>query len=547
MKVALYLRVSTEDQAKEGYSLEVQEECLRDYAKREQSKVYKVYCDDGISGYTKERPALRKLFADAKNGRFDIVLAYKLDRFSRNLRDLLNLVEELSSYGVGFKSATEVFDTTNSAGKLMFQQLGSFAEFERNRIKERVFPGMIKGVQKGNWQGARYAPYGYRYIKEKKLLEVVPEEAEIVKTIYSMYLTGSTTSEITAYLYRREFKTRTGIRFHSKLVCDILKNKIYIGKLVWNRRHYNKKEKTKGGYGKGYRYVQRETSDTVEAQGKHEPIISAEDFNRVQLRLLSNRNVARRVFNKHEHLLTGIIKCAYCGSNFQGLTSTSNHKKKIRKKLYRCRLKAETRSIECKNKNIAAVTYDEFALKVLEKIVSHKKIRDKRYGDIVKALGTPDDEILAEFKNADKLLKENQEKQKKLTVLYVDGKLGQKVYHGSQVPFKEEEDRLKRKIRSLEVKLLEKENTKDYNNLLASLLDSPRMARKTMSIFEKKALLRLVFKELVVKEGVITEVVLYEPFNSFILKKDLECLKKKVNPKVRQSNGECTCARSDVK
>ena len=81
------------------------------------------------------------------------MLVYKIDRFSRNLKDLLMLVDELLSYGAGFKSATEPFDTTTSAGKLMFQQLGSFAEFESNRIAERVFPGMVKGVQKGNWQG----------------------------------------------------------------------------------------------------------------------------------------------------------------------------------------------------------------------------------------------------------------------------------------------------------------------------------------------------------------------------------------------------------
>ena len=77
MKVAIYLRVSTEDQAKEGYSLEVQEEYLREYAKREQHQVYKVYKDDGISGYTKERPALIKLLQDAKDNKFDLVIVYK--------------------------------------------------------------------------------------------------------------------------------------------------------------------------------------------------------------------------------------------------------------------------------------------------------------------------------------------------------------------------------------------------------------------------------------------------------------------------------------
>jgi len=161
MRIAIYTRVSTEDQAKEGYSLEVQREYLESFATREGYEIFKIYCDDGISAYSTRRPALQELLQDAKTKKFDLVLVHKIDRFSRNLKDLLNLVDELSSYSVGFKSATEPFDTTTSAGKLMFQQLGSFAEFERNRIAERVFPGMVKGVQKGNWQGARFAPFGY--------------------------------------------------------------------------------------------------------------------------------------------------------------------------------------------------------------------------------------------------------------------------------------------------------------------------------------------------------------------------------------------------
>ena len=179
MKAAIYIRVSTEDQAKEGYSLEVQREYLESFATQESYEIFKVYCDDGISAYSTRRPALQHLLADAKAKRFELVLVHKIDRFSRNLKDLLMLVDELSSYGVAFKSAAEPFDTTTSAGKLMFQQLGSFAEFERNRIAERVFPGMMKGVQQGNWQGARFAPFGYTYNKDKKLLEVEEMETNI--------------------------------------------------------------------------------------------------------------------------------------------------------------------------------------------------------------------------------------------------------------------------------------------------------------------------------------------------------------------------------
>ena len=213
MKVALYLRVSTEDQVKEGYSLEVQREYLESFAKREGLEIFKVYQDDGISGYSTERPALKELLKDAKGRKFDLVLVYKIDRFSRNLKDLLNLVDELSSSGVGFKSATEPFDTTTSAGKLMFQQLGSFAEFERNRIAERVFPGMVKGVQRGNWQGARYAPYGYTYTKEKKLLEINEAESNVVKLIYTMFLCDKSIRSITEYLTRKGYRNRKGYIF----------------------------------------------------------------------------------------------------------------------------------------------------------------------------------------------------------------------------------------------------------------------------------------------------------------------------------------------
>ena len=151
MKIAIYIRVSTEDQAREGYSLEVQREYLEAFAKRDGLEVYKVYCDDGVSAYSTRRPALQELLADARAKQFELVIAYKLDRFSRNLKDLLNLVDELSTYGVAFKSATEPFDTSTSAGRLMFQQLGSFAEFERNRIAERVVPGMMRSAKQGNW------------------------------------------------------------------------------------------------------------------------------------------------------------------------------------------------------------------------------------------------------------------------------------------------------------------------------------------------------------------------------------------------------------
>src|SRR3989338_11525425 len=139
MRVALYIRVSTEDQVREGTSLEVQREFLEGYAKREGWEIYypekdRIYTEDGYSGYALERPALSKMLKDARLKKFDVVLVYKIDRFARNNRLLLNLVEELDNAGIGFKSATEAFDTVSAAGKLALSMLGTVAQFERDRI-----------------------------------------------------------------------------------------------------------------------------------------------------------------------------------------------------------------------------------------------------------------------------------------------------------------------------------------------------------------------------------------------------------------------------
>lgn len=134
MKISLYIRVSTEDQANDGYSLEVQREYLESFAKQEGFEIFKVYQDDGISGYTLVRPALKELLNDAKEKKFDMVLVYKIDRFSRNLKDLLSLVDELCSYGVGFKSAAEPFAKQENLRSRSWGVLPSLKGIEREAL-----------------------------------------------------------------------------------------------------------------------------------------------------------------------------------------------------------------------------------------------------------------------------------------------------------------------------------------------------------------------------------------------------------------------------
>ena len=455
LRIAIYTRVSTEDQAKEGYSLEVQREYLELFAQRERYEIFKVYCDEGISAYSTRRPALQQLLADAKAKRFELVLVHKIDRFSRNLKDLLMLVDELSSYGVAFKSAAEPFDTTTSAGKLMFQQLGSFAEFERNRIAERVFPGMIKGVQQGNWQGARFSPFGYSYSKEKKLLGVDDREANIVKLIYTMYLSGKSTHDIAAYLDRKCYKTRTGKRFYNKFICVILKNQIYTGKIVWNKKHYDKNQKTK----KYYKYIKNDPSKILIAQGRHLPIIDEGDFVQVQQKLAEKKKTWRpRVKNK-EYLLTGLLTCSKCNHKYNGVSTISNHRTNIKKRWYRCS-GPYANHIRCTNRSVKAEDIEPEVTKIVAQLVQNERLKQCRW-----TTGTLDmdsrfrgndrgegENAKIDFSEVKDKLKINQEKQSKLTDAYLENLLSEDVYREKNSSLRDEEESLKKLLAGYELR-----------------------------------------------------------------------------------------------
>jgi site-specific DNA recombinase len=509
MKVALYTRVSTEDQAKEGYSLEVQREYLENFAKREGYEVFKVYSDDGISGYSDRRPALQQFLKDAKQKKFGLALVYKIDRFSRNLKDLLTLVDELSSNGVGFKSATEPFDTTTSAGKLMFQQLGSFAEFERNRIAERVFPGMVRGVKNGRWQGARYSPYGYRYNKAVKLLEVDEKEAKVVKLIFEMCLAGKSTRFITEYLTKRKYRNRKGNIFSTKLIGDILKNRIYTGKLVWNKKHYDKNQKTK----KHYKYINNDLSEVIIAEGNHKAIISEEDFNLVQEKLKERRIEIKR--KKSDYPLSGILYCAKCNHRYLGISSISNHRTGEKKRWYRCN--GPQRSfIKCKNKSVKAEDIEPKVAALLDCLLRSETLKKSRWTTVTGANFPSFDKIskveLDKLKNR---LKINRQKQSKLTDAYLENLLSEELYKQKNEGLRIEEEELTKRVALQELREVERERSKDYLNRVEEFVSGYDPKQKELSLDQEKQVARLLFKNIKIARKEIFSFDFFAPFNSF--------------------------------
>lgn len=279
LTLALYRRVSTDKQADEGYSLDVQLEKLQAYSKTF-SNVREVrdYMDDGFSGSTLDRPGMRRLIQDIESGEITHVIVVKLDRLSRSQKDTLHLIEDIMlPANVAFISILESFNTDTAFGRAMVGILSVFAQLERENIFERTRGGMQKRVEKGRWPGGGRTPYGYDYDPAKGIL-VPNERAEAVRYIYDRYLAGESMQTIADSLDLK----------YEKLVYNIITRKSNAGYIVYKGEEY---------------------------KGLHEPIISLETYNRA-MELLAERSAAKLV-TRTSHLLTGLCRCGVCGAKMR--------------------------------------------------------------------------------------------------------------------------------------------------------------------------------------------------------------------------------------
>ena len=245
-RVAIYSRVSTEEQAKEGLSVEAQIDKCKSFCNARDWTIFKIYKDAGFSAGSLNRPALELLLRDADEQKFDIILVYKIDRFSRKLKDLIMVLDDLKSKKINFTSVTEQIDTTSAMGEAFFQIIGVFAQLERGMVKERVELAFERKIKFG--EALFRAPFGYVY-QNKKLIPD-PENSQKVREIFEMWSQDIDYKEISA---------KFGIP--SSTLYNLIKNKVYLGKIKYKNKLYN---------------------------GKHKPLIDLELFN--QANKITNEN-----------------------------------------------------------------------------------------------------------------------------------------------------------------------------------------------------------------------------------------------------------------
>ncbi|QQE80878.1 recombinase family protein [Alicyclobacillus sp. SO9] len=304
MKAALYTRVSTDMQAEEGFSLDAQLSRLRAYCESQGWDIYDIYTDDGESAKNTQREALQRLRTHMHEQRFDVVLVYKLDRLTRNIVDLHLLIQEFEKYGVGFKSATEVFDTTTAMGRLFITIVGALAQWERENLAERTRMGQSQMVQDGKRPGAN-APFGYRY--EDGRLVLNEPAARVVKNIFSRYLSGDGLSKILLWLNdptNPQVAPVSG-RWTQNVLRYVLDNPVYAGYVR-------------------YGYRKRSKNDVIVEKGDHEPLVDESTWQQiVQLRQQRKRLPARA--GTGTYALTGLLRCGRCGASMSGINKTARN------------------------------------------------------------------------------------------------------------------------------------------------------------------------------------------------------------------------------
>ncbi len=180
MRVAIYIRVSTEDQAREGYSIQAQKNKLEAYCVSQGWDIVGLYVDDGYSAKDLERPEMKRMLAHIEQGLIDCVLVYRLDRLTRSVLDLYKLLEIFERHNCKFKSATEVYDTTTAMGRMFITIVAAMAQWERENLAERVRMGMQEKARQGKWV-INVAPYGYDIDRSTDTLVINQQEAVIVR------------------------------------------------------------------------------------------------------------------------------------------------------------------------------------------------------------------------------------------------------------------------------------------------------------------------------------------------------------------------------
>lgn len=335
-RVFIYVRVSTLLQVEEGYSIPQQVDRLQKYCEAMGYEVIKVYIEDGHSGGTMDRPALKQMLKEIAKLHPDMILVDKLDRLSRSQFDTLYMIQKIfEPQNVAFVSRAESFDTSSAFGKAMVGILAVFAELERSRIKERMIDGKEGRAKEGKYKGGGNVPIGFRYDKETEELIINEYEAEQVKEVYNLFLRRTPVNSIAKIMNDKGYRTKYG-EWQGQTIRELILNPIYIGKIVHKGKVY---------------------------EGLHDGFIDEKTYERA-VALMAERDKENEKYKPGKRYKTpigGMIWCGCCTAKYHWRT---NGRDKWGKKrgYYICYSRSKSDPKLVKNPNCKNKTYRDYEL-----------------------------------------------------------------------------------------------------------------------------------------------------------------------------------------
>lgn len=293
----IYIRVSTFDQAREGFSLREQEERLKEFCKFKRYNIYKVYQDAGISAKNDKRPAYQEMIEDVKKGNINVIVALKLDRLTRSVYDIEKLMKFVNDYECDIDCMADESNTTTSNGRMVMRIMTSVSQNEIEKCSERTKFGMAGAIKNGHIPNRT----GLGFKRKNKKLVPDPLTKDIIVRIFDLYLEGKSHQAI-ANIYNKE-KVLGKTNWYDSTIQKILSNELY-----------------KGDYVNGKR-----TKHPTYYENVIEPIVSKEKWESCQYQKLRN---ARHYERTATYLFTNKLKCSKCGNFLGGHATTKTNGKK---------------------------------------------------------------------------------------------------------------------------------------------------------------------------------------------------------------------------
>jgi len=498
-RAALYTRVSTEMQI-EAESLGTQEKQLREYCTYQKIVVHDLYTDAGISGaHTENRPAFQKMMKDAREGKFNVVIVAKIDRISRNLADLLHLIHTLEEHHVDFVSISQQFDTSTPMGRLTLNILGSFAQFERDIIAERVKENMIERAKKGKWNGG-VIPYGFKVVEDH--LEPEPREAEFVRMMYREYLKQRSLRSVAVMANARDAKPRFRNSFTGSSIKQILANPIYRGATCYNKRRIN-----------GTTTRERPKSEWIVVDGVMQQIVTPEIWHEVN-KLLETNDGIKPCARASEYLLSGLLRCGKCGMHMQGRkrTNIKGHTKKKRTYYYYvCYNYTQKGPAVCDHRVAQARRVEDSVIEALSRLAANPGPVLSRAEKILRSSIHDEDRLRQDHEAMSIRLDEIDIRLSRLGDGFEDGMLEKEEYARRARALRSERNILSQSLDSTKAKLLAIQHGAFDPEAMSMKFDLFREAFSLLPTHEQKQVLQDLIDHIVVHPNGDLDVFVYQP------------------------------------